>query len=72
MFKGQVSHGNENTLTVFLLGAILNVITSINVTTHLEYAIRAIIGGVIWLAFKILADVVSVRYFHNKDRRNDQ
>jgi hypothetical protein len=40
----------------FLLGAIFNVLASINFSKLLEHAIIAVIGGVIWLIFQIIAN----------------
>lgn len=40
----------------FLLGAIFNVLASINFNMLLEHAIIAVIGGVIWLIFQIIAN----------------
>jgi hypothetical protein len=49
------NHGSGNWIA-FLLGAIFNVLASINVSSLLEHALIALIGGVIWLLFQILAN----------------
>ena len=40
----------------FLLGAIFNVLASIISSQLLEHALIALIGGVIWLLFQVLAN----------------
>ncbi|CAN5617187.1 hypothetical protein BH10BAC4_BH10BAC4_24860 [soil metagenome] len=49
------NHGSGNWIA-FLLGAIFNVLASINFNSLLEHALIALIGGVIWLLFQIIAN----------------
>jgi hypothetical protein len=49
------NHGSGNWIA-FLLGAIFNVLASINTSHLFEHALIAFIGGVIWLLFQVLAN----------------
>jgi hypothetical protein len=49
------NHGSGNWIA-FLLGAIFNILASINFSVLLEHALIALIGGVIWLIFQIIAN----------------
>jgi hypothetical protein len=49
------NHGSGNWIA-FLLGAIFNILASINFSVLLEHALIALIGGVIWLVFQIIAN----------------
>ena len=42
-----------------MLGAMLNTMAVVDMTGLLDYAIKAIIGGFIWLGFKLFADYLS-------------
>jgi hypothetical protein len=47
--------------SVFILGAIINTLAVVDMSGLVDYSVKAIVGGCIWLAFKILADVISHR-----------
>lgn len=65
-------HHSSNT-TVFLLGAIFNIIASTEWSSIGGYALKATVGGIIWLAFKLVGDYVSNRFFGRKrDRHGDK
>jgi hypothetical protein len=51
----QTQHGSGKGIA-FLVGAIFNVMASINFNRVLEHALIALIGGIIWLLFQILAN----------------
>jgi hypothetical protein len=46
----------SNTWTAFVFGAVFNVLTAKLDETLIQFTIKTIIGGVIWLAFQIVAD----------------
>jgi hypothetical protein len=48
---------NESSSHMFLTGAIL--LANLDYTGLLDYALKAIIGGGIWMAFKLGADYIS-------------
>ncbi len=48
-----MQHQNQN-VNVFLFGAIFNVLASIDFSSLLDYTLKAIIGGGIWLCFQVL------------------
>ncbi len=52
--------------TVFLLGALFNILATAEITSLLDYAVRAVVGGMIWLAFKLVGDYLSDRYILKK------
>ena len=43
----------------FLFGAVFNLLSNVNLSFLLDYTLQAIVGGIICLAFKIIADVFS-------------
>lgn len=51
----ETQHGSGKGIA-FLVGAIFNVMASINFNQLLEHALIALIGGVIWLLFQIVAN----------------
>ena len=56
----------ESHLTIFLLGALFNILASIQIASLFDYAFKAMVGGVIWLAFKLLGDFLSQKYIFKK------
>ena len=55
----------------FLFGAAFNLLAYVNLLFLLDYALQAIVGGIICLAFKIIADVFSPLWQKHKDRVKD-
>ena len=55
----------------FLFGAAFNLLANVNLFFLLDYALQAIVGGIICLAFKIIADVFSPLWLKHKDRVKD-
>ena len=55
----------------FLFGAAFNLLANVNLLFLLDYALQAIVGGIICLAFKIIADVFSPLWLKHKDRVKD-
>ncbi len=52
---------NHNNLSIFLLGAILNIMAVIDYNSLLDYSLKAVIGGLIWLGFKIAGEYFTKR-----------
>lgn len=42
-----------------MLGAMLNTMAVVDMTGLLDYAIKAVIGGFIWLGFKLFSDYLT-------------
>lgn len=59
----------QNNLTVFLLGAILNLMAAIDFHSLVDYSAKALAGGLIWLVFKVIGDVVA-RKINSTDYRD--
>lgn len=55
----------------FLFGAAFNLLANVNLLFLLDYALQATVGGIICLAFKIIADVFSPLWQKHKDRVKD-
>lgn len=55
----------------FLFGAAFNLLANVNLLFLLDYALQAIVGGIICLVFKIIADVFSPLWQKHKDRVKD-
>lgn len=61
---------SESNTTVFLLGAIFNILATTELASLVDYAIKAVVGGIIWLGFKLIGDYISDRFIHKKKERN--
>ena len=48
---------NDHSSSLFLTGTIL--LANMNYTDLMDYAIKAVIGGAIWMGFKIAGDFLS-------------
>jgi hypothetical protein len=57
-----IIHSISNTWTAFVFGAVFNVLTAKMDDTLIAFVIKTVIGGVIWLAFQMVAD-----YYKKKD-----
>lgn len=55
------SHSNHSNGIVFLLGAIFNILANTDFSNLLDYTLKALIGGFIWLLYKLIADYISSR-----------
>ena len=64
------NHGMGNGIA-FLFGAAFNLLANVNLFFLLDYALQAIVGGIICLAFKIIADVFSPLWQKHKDLVKD-
>lgn len=64
------NHGMGNGIA-FLFGAAFNLLANVNLLFLLDYALQAIVGGIICLAFKIISDVFSPLWQKHKDRVKD-
>lgn len=61
------NHGSGNWIA-FLFGAAFNLLGNVNLLFLLDYALQAVVGGIICLAFKILGDVLSPLWEKHKER----
>ncbi len=62
--------GEQTTSNTFLTGAIL--FANLNYAGLADYAVKAAIGGMIWMVFKLAGDYFSYRYFtKSKGENND-
>lgn len=62
--KTQALHTDTNTSQTFLTGAIL--FANVDYSGFGGYAIRAAIGGLIWMVFKLAGDYISHRMLNKK------
>lgn len=46
---------------IFLIGALISTLLDMDWMSLVEYSIKAVVGGMIWLGFKIASDWVSWR-----------
>ena len=52
--------GNQQSnVSVFLLGVFLNLLAAIDFTSLVDYGLKAFLGGLIWLGFKLLGDYIT-------------
>ncbi len=54
-----------------MFGAVFNLLGNVNLTFLLDYALQAVVGGIICLAFKVLGDVLSPLWEKHKERVKD-
>ncbi|MFL5763571.1 MAG: hypothetical protein ACJ77K_06470 [Bacteroidia bacterium] len=52
--------GSDNSSNMFLTGTIL--LANMDYSGLMDYAVKALIGGAIWMAFKITSDYLSERF----------
>lgn len=60
LFINSQDHSHSNGI-VFLLGAIFNILANTDFSNLLDYTLKALIGGFIWLLYKLIADYISAR-----------
>ena len=60
---------SDSSTNIFLTGAIL--FANMDFTSLSEYALKAAIGGLIWMTFKIASDYVSDKIRSKKEKKND-
>lgn len=61
LMNTQSPYGAGNTIA-FLFGAIFNILANLQYFSLLDYTLKAFIGGIVWLGFKLLGDHLSTRY----------
>ena len=61
----------HSNFSVFLLGAILNILAAVDYVSLVDYSLKAIIGGIIWVGFKIISDRITEK-MKNKKSFNDK
>ena len=54
-----------------MFGAVFNLLANVNLTFLLDYAMQAVIGGIVCLAFKIIGDIFSPLWEKHKARVKD-
>jgi len=59
------STDTNNSSSLFLTGTIL--LANMDYTDLMDYAIKALVGGAIWMAYKIAGDFFSNRMSKKKD-----
>lgn len=60
LFINSHDHNHSNDI-VFLLGAIFNILANTDFSNLLDYTLKALIGGFVWLLYKLIADYISTR-----------
>lgn len=55
----------------FLFGVVFNLLANVNLSFFLDYALQAIVGGIICLAFKVIGDILSPLWEKHKDKVKD-
>lgn len=62
-----MSGGNQQSnVSVFLLGVVLNLMAAIDYTSLFDYGLKAILGGLIWLGFKLLGEYITAKMQEKK------
>lgn len=68
MEKSQ-STDTSNSSSLFLTGTIL--LANMDYTGLMDYAIKALVGGAIWMGYKIAGDFFSNRVSKKKENKED-
>lgn len=63
---------HDSHLFAFFYGALFNLFASVTAREISEYALKAAIGGCIWLVFKITADLIQNRIQQKNRNRYDK
>lgn len=61
------ANGSGNWIA-FVFGAVFNVLGNVELSFLLDYALQAVIGGIICLIFKVLGDILSPLWLKHKDQ----
>jgi hypothetical protein len=62
------NHGSGSNWIAFVFGAVFNLLGNVNLAFLIDYALQAVMGGIICLAFKILGDVLSPLWERHKEK----
>ena len=62
-------YGIEN-VKVFIMGAIFNLLM-LDYMSYADYAMRAFIGGLVWLIFKVIGDWINYYYSNRKEKKKE-
>ena len=60
-----VNHGSNT--VAFLFGAIFNILANTDYASLADYSIKAVLGGIIMMLFKLLGDYISKKLFAKKE-----
>lgn len=63
---------SQSNFSIFLLGAILNILAGLDYTSLMDYTAKAIIGGIVWLVFKVIADFVKERFIVKEKKGEEE
>jgi uncharacterized protein YqgC (DUF456 family) len=61
----QSNYGSGNTVA-FLFGAVFNLLANTDFSSLTDYSLKAVIGGIIMMLFKLLSDYISKKLFSKK------
>lgn len=61
------NHGSGGNWIAFVFGAVFNLLGNVNLAFLIDYALQAVVGGIICLAFKVLGDVLSPLWERHKE-----
>jgi hypothetical protein len=61
----QSNYGSGNTVA-FLFGAVFNLLANTDFSSLTDYSLKAVIGGVIMMLFKLLSDYISKKLLSKK------
>ena len=67
--KQQHTSASDSSTNIFLTGAVL--LANLDSSSLAEYALKAAIGGLIWMTFKIASDFISEKIKNKKEKKND-
>lgn len=50
---------DDGNLSVFFFGAIFSIIADLDTPDIKQYAVKAFLGGLVWLVFKLVSDLLT-------------
>ncbi len=65
-------HPSDSNLAAFILGAFINLVAVADWSGLGDYAIKAIVGGFIWLLFKVIGDMISHKILGREAKKEEQ
>jgi hypothetical protein len=62
----------QSNFSAFLLGAVLNLLVVVNMEGIVDYSLKAIAGGLIWVIFKVTGEYLTAKVVQRKKEREEK
>lgn len=68
--NGETTTHTGNNVSIFLFGAILHILAAVDYVSLVDYSLKAFLGGLIWLMFKLVGDFIAEKIKQRKEGKN--